>query len=80
MRMLAVRTLLVLAVRIGSSLRTRCTAGGCLVRTPVGVLAQRGKSLPGATEVAELFGGELQGLQVGAQSREADYRAGRRRG
>ncbi|MEU1519020.1 hypothetical protein ABZ490_43975 [Streptomyces sp. NPDC005811] len=58
-----------LAARIGGrdTLRTQCTASGGLVRTLIGDLAQRGEPLPGATEAAELVGGQLQGLQVGAQ-------------
>ncbi|MFG2864903.1 hypothetical protein [Streptomyces sioyaensis] len=78
--MLAVRVLLVLAVRIGGVLRTRCTAGGGPVRTLVGVLPQHGEPVPSATELTELVGAQLQGLQVRAQDREVDRRVGVGRG
>lgn len=78
-RMLAVRVLLVLAVRIRVVLRTRGAAGGGPVRTLVGVLTQRGEPLPSAAELTELVGGQLQGLPVRAQDREVDRRVGRGR-
>lgn len=69
-RALAVGELLGLAVRIANGLRIRCVAGGGPER-PLGEgVTPFGEMLPGLAELVELFGGQLQRFQVGAQYRE----------